>query len=149
MHVKTKTLGRQTSRLFVELNQLNKATFRLRDVEKITGLKGTSARTLIHKAERRGLVTRLQPGLYTLVPFELGRATEYVGDPYVIARELVGKRKYFISHASAMELHRMVTQPQLSIFVSCTEQLRPRTIHGYAYHFVLVKPKDLFGMTPI
>jgi predicted transcriptional regulator of viral defense system len=67
MHAKTKTLGRQTARLFVELNQLNKTTFRLRDVEKITGLRGTSARTLMHKAERRGLVTRLQSGLYTLV----------------------------------------------------------------------------------
>src|SRR5712692_4082201 len=61
MHVKTRTLGRQTSKLFVELNQLNKTTFRLRDVEKITGLRGTSARTLMHKAVRRGLVTRLRP----------------------------------------------------------------------------------------
>ena len=149
MHAKTKTLGRQTSKLFVELNQLNKTTFRLRDVEKITGLRGTSARTLMHKAERRGLVTRLQSGLYTLVPFELGRETEYVGDPYVIARELVRRRKYFVSHASAMELHRMVTQPQLSIFVSCPDQLRPRTIHGYEYRFVLVRPKDFFGLTQI
>lgn len=149
MHVPSKTLGKQTARLFVELNRLNRTTFRLPDVEKITGLKGTSARTLIHKAERRGLVTRLQPGLYTLVPFELGEATEYVGDPYVIARELVAPRKYFISHASAMELHRMVTQPQLSIFVSCADQLRPRTIHGHEYHFVLVKPKDFFGLTQI
>jgi predicted transcriptional regulator of viral defense system len=89
------------------------------------------AKHFVNKAERRGLVTRLQSGLYTLVPFELSRETEYVGDPYVIAHELVRRRKYFVSHASAMELHRMVTQPQLSIFVSCPDQLRPRTIHDY------------------
>jgi len=82
----TKTLGRQTSSLFVELNERGKTTFTLRDVEDITGLRGSSARTLILKAERRGLVTRLRPGLYTLVPFEMGRATEYIGDPYVIAK---------------------------------------------------------------
>jgi hypothetical protein len=45
-----KTLGPQTSALFVELNEGSKATFNLRDVEKITGLQGSSARTLIHKA---------------------------------------------------------------------------------------------------
>lgn len=52
-------------------------------------VRGSSARTLIFKAEKRGLVTRLRAGLYNLVPFELGRATEYIGDPYVIAKELV------------------------------------------------------------
>lgn len=68
----------------MELNERGK-TFTLQDAEEITGLRNSSVRTLIHKAERRGLITRLRPGLYTLVPFELGRATEYVGDPYVIA----------------------------------------------------------------
>jgi len=83
-----KTLGPRSSALWVELNERGKITFTLQDVEEITGLRDSSARTLIHKAERRGLVTRLRSGLYTLVPFELGRATEYVGDPYVIAREM-------------------------------------------------------------
>jgi len=76
-----KTLGRQTSRLFVELNERGKVTFSLRAVEQITQLRGSSARSLILKAEKRGFVTRLRPGLYPLVRFELGRATEYVGDP--------------------------------------------------------------------
>src|SRR5260370_38981678 len=77
----SKTLGRQTSRLLAELNELGKATFSLRDVEQITKLRGSCARSLILKAEKRGLITRLRPWLYTLVPFELGRATEYIGDP--------------------------------------------------------------------
>jgi predicted transcriptional regulator of viral defense system len=142
MHMKnrsTKSLGPQTSALFVELNERNEATFNLRDVEEITGLRGSSARTLIHKAEKRGVVTRLRPGLYNLVPFELGRATEYVGDPYVIARELCEGQDYFLSYASAMELHRMVTQPQLTLYVSTTLRKPSRTIHGYEYHFVTVK----------
>jgi predicted transcriptional regulator of viral defense system len=115
----------------VELNERGKTTFSLRDVEEITGLRGSSARTLIHKAERRGLVTRLRSGLYTLVPFELGRATEYIGDPYVIAREMCEGHPYFLSHASAMELHRMVTQPQFTIYVSSTMRTPPRSVHGH------------------
>lgn len=142
-----KTLGRQTSSLFVELNERGKTTFTLRDVEDITGLRGSSARTLILKAERRGLVTRLRPGLYTLVPFELGRATEYVGDPYVIAKELCAGHRYFLSHATAMELHRMVTQPQLTIYVSTSLRKPPQHIHGHEYRFVAVKPEQFFGLT--
>src|ERR1700677_4860818 len=50
----SKTLGPRSSALWVELNERGKTTFSLRDVEEITGLRGSSARTLIHKAERRG-----------------------------------------------------------------------------------------------
>jgi len=145
----TKTLGPRSSELWIELNERGKTTFNLRDVEEITGLQGSSARTLIHKAEQRGLVTRLRSGLYSLIPFELGRATEYVGDPYVIAREMVGSRPYFISHASAMEIHRMVTQPQFNIYISSTLRTPPRNVHGHEYRFVTVKPNEFFGISPM
>jgi predicted transcriptional regulator of viral defense system len=133
----------------VELNERGKTTFTLQDAEEITGLRNSSVRTLIHKAVRRGLVTRLRSGLYTLVPFELGRATEYVGDPYVIAREMCEGRPYFLSHASAMELHRMVTQPQFTIYTSSTMRTAPRSVHGHEYRFVAVKPEDFFGLTQV
>jgi len=145
----SKTLGPRSSALWVELNERGHTTFSLRDVEEITGLRGSSARTLIHKAERRGLVTRLRAGLYTLVPFELGRATEYVGDPYVIAREMCEGHPYFLSHASAMELHRMVTQPQFTLYVSSTMRTPPRSVHGHEYRFVTVKPTEFFGLTQV
>jgi len=144
-----KTLGSRSSTLWVELNERGHTTFSLRDVEEITGLRGSSARTLIHKAERRGLITRLRSGLYTLVPFELGRATEYVGDPYVIAREMCEGRSYFLSHATAMELHRMVTQPQFTIYVSSTLRTPPRSVHGHEYRFLTLKPADFFGLTQV
>jgi predicted transcriptional regulator of viral defense system len=145
----SKTLGPRSSALWVELNERGKTTFTLQDAEEITGLRGSSARTLIHKAARRGLVTRLRAGLYTLVPFELGRATEYVGDPYVIGREMCEGRPYFLSHASAMELHRMVTQPQFTIYVSSTMRTPPRSVHGHEYRFVTVKPGDFFGLMQV
>jgi predicted transcriptional regulator of viral defense system len=144
-----KTLGPRSSDLWVQLHERGETIFTLREAEEITGLHGSSTRTLVHKAERRGLVTRLRSGLYTLVPFEMGRATEYVGDPYVIAREMCEGRDYFISHASAMELHRMVTQPQLTIFVSSTLRTPARSIHGHEYRFVTVKPSDFFGLTQL
>jgi len=144
-----KTLGPKTALLFTHLYEQSKTTFRLADVEAITGLRGTSARTLVHKAAKRGLLTRLQPGLYTFVPFELGNTREYVGDPYLIAKSLVHGDDYFLSRRSAMELHRMVTQPQLTVMVSCAKSMRRRTIHGYEYRFLVVRAKFFFGLTSL
>jgi predicted transcriptional regulator of viral defense system len=144
-----KTLGPRAAQLVVELNERRQQIFSLADVADITGLSPPSARNLVANAEARGIITRLKPGLYNLVPFDRGRDTSHVSDPYLIARTLVGDAPYFISHGSALELHRMVTQPQLSIIVSCTKRLRPQHIHGYAFRFVQAKLENLFGLTDI
>jgi predicted transcriptional regulator of viral defense system len=120
--------------------------FTLADVGSITGLSASSARNLVHKAQQRGLVTRLKPGLYNLVPFELGRATEHIGSPYLIARELAGTAPYFLSHGTALELHRMVTQPNFTIYVSCTRRVRPQTVGGYDFRFVHITAEQEFGV---
>jgi predicted transcriptional regulator of viral defense system len=94
----------------------------------------------------RGLATRLKPGLFILVPFELGREREYLGNPYVVARELADTPEYYVSHASAMDLHQMVTQPQFAVFVTSPKAIRPRTVLGTEFRFVRCKPEDMFGI---
>ncbi len=146
-HSGFKTMGPRTAQLVTELNQRNQSAFTLADVEAITGLRSVSARSLIQKAQKRCLVTRLKPGLFNLVPFELGRATEYVGNPYLIAQKIAAGAEYFISHGSAFELHRMVTQPQLVITASCVRRIRPQTVGGYAYRFFQVPDSAMFGIS--
>jgi len=124
----------------------SQTTFTLADVRAITGLGSPSARSLLRNAVARGLATRLKPGLFVLVPSELGSVTEFAGNPYVIARELVAGAPYYISHASAMELHGMLTQPQFVVFASATKHLRSRTIHGTEFRFVLLRPEQFFGL---
>ncbi len=141
-----KTVGPQTAHLIATLYDRTQTTFTNSDVAAITGLEPNSARSLVRKAEARGLVTRLQPGLFVLVPAELGSATEFTGNPYLTARAMVGPADYYISHSSAMELHRMVTQPQFTIFATTTKRLRARTIHGTEFRFVSVLQEDLFGV---
>jgi len=143
----TKTLGPRSAQLITELNELRRSTFNLADVASITGLSAAAARNLVHKAQQRGLVTRLKPGLYNLVPFELGRATEHIDSPYLIARELAGVAPYFLSHGTALELHRMVTQPNFTIYVSCTRRVRPQIVGGYDFRFVHITAEQSFGVT--
>lgn len=140
-----KTMGPRTAQLVTELNERGRSPFTLADVNSITGLSAASCRNLVHKAQRRGLVTRLKPGLYNLVPFRMGRATEFVDDPFLIAHELVKPHQYYISHGSAFEINRMVTQPVLRIQVSCVRRLRSQTVGGYPFRFVQVRDSHVFG----
>ncbi|MEK7403750.1 MAG: type IV toxin-antitoxin system AbiEi family antitoxin [Acidobacteriota bacterium] len=144
---RSKTVGTRTAQLTTALYERGQTTFTLADVQDITRLSAASARSLIRHAVGRGIVSRLEPGLFVLVPPELGRAGEFFGNPYVVARELVAGADYYISHASAMELHRMVTQPQFVLFTSTTRRLRNRTIHGSEFRFVRIRTKDVFGLT--
>jgi predicted transcriptional regulator of viral defense system len=59
---------------------------------------------------------------------------------------MVGTAEYYISHSSAMELHRMVTQPQFTVFTSMPKRLRAQTIHGTEFRFVFVKAEHVFGV---
>jgi predicted transcriptional regulator of viral defense system len=141
-----KTVGRQTARLLTALYDRAQSTFTLADAEKITGLSSNLASSLLHKAVGRGLVSRLKPGLFIIVPPELGSSAEYAGDPYLTAVRLAGKAPCFVSHASAMEIHRMVTQPQLVVFASSLKRIRSRKLHGTEFRFVLIRPEQYFGV---
>jgi predicted transcriptional regulator of viral defense system len=113
-----------------------------------TGLAAGSTRSLLHKAIHRGLVARLKSGLFTLVPQELGSETEFSGNPYLAARALVGESPYYLSHATAMELHRMVTQPRLGIFISTSKRMVDRVMHSTEYKFIFIRPEQIFGTVP-
>ncbi|MCY4530976.1 MAG: type IV toxin-antitoxin system AbiEi family antitoxin domain-containing protein [Gammaproteobacteria bacterium] len=141
-----KTLGPRAAQLITELNERHRSTFTLADVESITGLSSVACRNLVHKAQQRGLLTRLKPGLYNLVPFQMGRASEYVDDPRLIAHELVQPNRYYVSHGSAFEIHRMVAQPILTMHVSCTRRLRSQTVGGYPFKFIHVHDSQVFGI---
>ena len=140
-----KTVGRQMASLLAGLYDQSLTTFVLADAQRITSLSSKVASSLLHKAVRRGLVSRLKPGMFVIVPPELGSTTEYAGDPYLTVTKLGGDAPVFISHASAMEIHRMVTQPQLAVFASSSKRLRSRVLHGAEFRFVFVRPEQYFG----
>lgn len=140
-----KTLGPRAAQLVAMLHERGRRVFTLADVADITGLKENSARSFVRKFVERGIATRLRSGLFILVPFELGREREYLGNPYVVARELMGGKAYYVSHASAMDIHGMVTQPQLVVYVTSPAPMRGRTILGTEFRFVRCKPSDVFG----
>ena len=144
-NLKLKTLGPQLAFLVAELYERQKTIFSNQDVKAITGLSPNSARGLASRLVARGLATRLKPGLFILVPAELGHERDYLGDPYVVAAEIVGGKDYFISHSSAMDIHQMVTQPQFVVYTTIAQSVRPHSVLGTEFRFVRCKPEHLFG----
>jgi predicted transcriptional regulator of viral defense system len=144
-HDTPKTLGPQAARLLTTLHERGRRVFTLAEAITITGLKDTSARSFLRKLVNRGIATRLRSGLFILVPFELGAERQYFGNPYVVARELMRGKPYFISHASAMDLHGMLTQPQLVVYVTSPTAARGRTVLGTEFRVVRCKRLHVFG----
>jgi len=143
---KFKTLGPRAAYLVGRLYEQGKPVFSNADAMEITGLQPKSVRNFVASLVKRGVATRLKPGLFVLVPYELGFEREYLGNPYIVARELAGRQKYYISHASAMDIHQMVTQPQFKILVSVARSIRPRMVLGMEYHFIRCRPGHFFGI---
>jgi len=141
-----KTLGPLAASLVTTLHERNKVLFGIGEVKAITGLSEASARSFVRSLVDRGVVTRLKPGLFILVPFELGKETEYMGHPWLLAKALAGGDDYYLSHGTAMEAHQMITQPQLVVYVSSPKPKRTRSIMGTEFRFVRSRKKQLFGI---
>jgi len=143
---KLKTLGPQAAHLITTLYEQNKPIFRLKEVQKILHSDEASSRNFVRRLVNRGVATRLKPGLFILVPYELGKEAEYIGNPFVVAREIMGGKDYFLSHATAMEIHGGVTQPQLVVYVTTLKPRRSITAQGIEFRFIHSQKKYFFGI---
>src|SRR3990167_416910 len=139
-----KTLGPTAARLVATLYDRNRPIFHFQEAAEILGGRAPAASALSQMI-RNGVASRLKSRTFRLVPFELGFEREYLGNPYLVARELILsghkgiKEKYYLSYGSAFDLHQMVTQPQLIVYVSSPRMMRARTIEGTEFRFVRCK----------
>ena len=144
---KLKTLGPQAAHLITTLYERNRSMFRLKDVQRILQINEAASRNFVRKLVERGIVTRLKPGLFILVPFELGKEREYIGNPFLVACEIVNGKAYYLSHGTAMEIHGMVTQPQLIVWTTTLKPHRPVNALGVEFRFIHSQKKFFFGLS--
>ncbi|HRY86096.1 MAG TPA: type IV toxin-antitoxin system AbiEi family antitoxin [Candidatus Omnitrophota bacterium] len=141
-----KTLGSKAALLIAALYEEKLSIFRLTDVQRILAIKKPSATNFVRKLVNRGIASRLKPGLFILVPFELGKEREYLGDPLIVAREIACGKGYYFSHGSAMQIHQMLTQPQLLVYASVLKPRRPVRVLGAEFQFIHTPRKYFFGV---
>ncbi len=148
----TKTLSPKSAKFILSLYDDGKTIFSTKDASKYLNLEGQSLQKFLNPLLKKGILNRLITGLYTIVPFELGNTTQFMGNPYVVAREIAAfKQKeissqYFISHASAFDVHQMATQPNMDVYATTNKQIKDKIqIQGMRFHFITSKKKDFFG----
>jgi predicted transcriptional regulator of viral defense system len=146
-----KTHGPVSSNLILSLYESNKLIFIPKDVEDITGLKGKHLYRFIQQLINREVILRLRQGKYFIIPQEIGRESKYIGNWYLVAREIANSHLYYISHYSAMDLHNMLTQPLMKIYITSPKQERRkrRTIGNVPFEFIYQKREKIWGVQEI
>jgi predicted transcriptional regulator of viral defense system len=143
-----KTLGTQSAKLVTALQDERRTIFTIADAARILASPRPIVSNLLGKAERRGIVTRLRRGTYTLVPFELGSENVYAGNPLVVADKLMGNRLHFLSHGTALALHGMTTQPRIVVTISAVKPPATKiNAQGAEIRIVSIPADEVFGLT--
>jgi predicted transcriptional regulator of viral defense system len=143
-----KTLGNQTAKLVTALQDVRQTIFTVDDAARILATPRNLVSNLLGKAERRGVVTRLRRGTYTLVPFELGSETVYAGDPLLVASKLMGDHPHYLSHGTALAVHGMTMQPRLVVTISAVNPpARKIKAQGTEIRVVGIRADQIFGVT--
>ncbi|PVB61107.1 transcriptional regulator [Labrenzia sp. 011] len=146
MALSMKTLGSQTAKLVQGLHDKGRSTFTLDDAVEIVGGPRNIVSNLLAKAQKRGVVTRLKRGLYVLVPYELGSATVYGGNPLTVASRLLEGRPHYLSHGTAMAVHGMTRQPQILVTASCVNSPASNMqAGGTELRVVSIREGEVFG----
>jgi predicted transcriptional regulator of viral defense system len=140
-----RALGPRTADLLSQLMAEGRLVFSTRDVERHTGVSTARARSLARDLVDRNLAVRLKSSLYSIVPFEYREVADFAPNAYLVARALAEPHPYYLSHRTAMEIHRMTTQPQLSIFICCTRRKKNEVLFGTEYRFILRQRQAIFG----
>jgi len=143
-----KTLGKVSAQLITTLYEKDKVIFTNSDIEDITELAANAARDLASRLVKRGVIARLDPGKYIIIPQELGRSDTYIGNWYVAAREIVKSPYYYISHYSAMEIHNMTTHPITKVHITTPKQeyKKCKKVGKVNFEFIYIKPNYIWGI---
>lgn len=143
-----KTLGKVSANLISSLYEMGKTIFTLIDVMRITGLRNTKAADLTSELIKRNIIARIKPGKYVIIPQELGKNVEYIGNWYVVAREIVKSPDYYISYYSAMDIHNMVTHPITKVFITTPKQeyRKQRIVGNTSFEFLYMDAKYIWGI---
>jgi len=143
-----KTLGPVSANLISALYATGKTIFTATDVENITRLRGNAATDLTSELVGRNVIARIKRGKYIIVPQEIGDDVNYIGNWYVVAREIVKSPDYYISHYSAMDIHNMVTHPITKVFVTTSKQehKKQKIVANVTFEFIYTNAKHIWGI---
>jgi len=149
MNEYSKALGEVEARLLASLASQNKLIFTIKEAQVVTGSPMPAVHSLVSGLVKKKWLIRLVQGKYLIVPLEAGEAGEHTENWFVIAKNLIEPKPYYLSHYSALDIHEMLTQPALTVYVSTPIRRIPKKILGATFQFIFTKPQDLWGIEDV
>lgn len=145
MKTYSRALGKVEARLLASLASQDKNIFALADAQQVSGTSYAATRLLVSDLAKKKWLIRLSRGRYLIVPLSAGETGEYSENWYVVAKNLIEPKPYYLSHYSALDIHEMTTQPVLTVYISTPTRRIPKEVLGATFRFVYVKPQDMWG----
>ena len=145
----SKSLGNTEARILASLAAQGKSVFTLKEAQETAGVTDYAIRLILSGLVKKKWLIRLTGGKYLIVPFEAGERGEHTENWFVIAKNLIEPKPYYISHYSALDIHEMLTQPALTVYISTPVRRIPKKILGATFRFIYTKPEDLWGIEDI
>lgn len=102
--------------------------------------------TLMRMVQNNMLV-RLNRGLFYIVPLEHSQST-FIPDWHLVAKYIMRNKNYYIGYYSALQIHKLITQPSMTEIVVTDVQVKPGNveIQGVRFQFVYHKKERFFGI---
>lgn len=115
-------------------------------IEKFPGTDNYYISRVLSAMVEKGMLIKLKRNLYYIVPTN-ANAENYLPDWHIIAKNLMKGKKYYIGYYSAMQIHRLITQPSLTEIIVTNTQIKPSiiAIRGVKFQFVTHTDERFFG----
>jgi len=103
-------------------------------------------RNTLMRMVKNNMLVRLTKGLYYIVPLEHSNL-KFIPNWHLVAKYLMRRKNYYIGYYSAMQVHKLITQPSLTEIVVTDIQVKPSNveIQGVRFQFVYHNKNRFFG----
>ena len=149
--MKHKNISRQSSELLSYFNQKDRSCFSFPEAfEALPCSSVTAVKQLLSNMAQRGLLMRIQKGVYYIIPYERDPET-FMPNWHLLAGYLTRDAEYYIGYYSALQIHDLITQPSLQEQIVVSKQIRPAKIFikDVPFQFIYHNEKHFFGSKQI
>jgi len=147
MSIKNKNISFQANALLDKLIEEKKVCFSIDTAYSILSNSSQDAvKRLLSDMTKRGLLMRVKEGLYYIIPFEQDPKT-FMPDWHLLPQYLVDGTDYYIGYFSALQIHSLITQPNLREQIVVNKQIKPSTlfVKEIPFQFIYHNEKHFFG----
>jgi predicted transcriptional regulator of viral defense system len=115
--------------------------------EEFSNISTSHLTNTLMRMVKSNMLIRLNRGLYYIVPLE-HNSPKFIPNWHLVAKYLMRNKNYYIGYFSALQIHKLITQPSLTEIVVTDVQIKPSNveIQGVRFQFVYHKKDRFFGV---